>query len=268
MHSILLSSLYGITITASLHFPFLTDFTEDDRVFIETDGDLIANMSDINIMANSTSGTLVLFGTAPQSIYELVLREVYYENRADEPGDTQRLIQLTIEDEVFASSAFTTVIIIPTNDPAFFIFISRQLMFDEETRTPLSLFSQNDTLIDPDGGTLQWITITIISPNDPNDTLVADVQGTGLQVNGYSGRVLNISGQGSFMDYERVLNTVMYNNLFPGMDITERMIHVFTFDGTTLSFVHNITIIVIPYDDPPICFFDNTLVSTYMCLIA
>ena len=262
-HNFWHTSYYCFTVS-QLHFSFLTDFTEDDRIFIETDGDLIANMSDISIITNSTSGTLVLSGTALQSIYELILREVYYENTADEPGDTQRLVQLTIGDRVFTSSAFTTVIIIPTNDPAFFNFTSRQLTFDEEARTPLYLFSQNDTLIDPDGGTLQWITITIISPSDPNDMLVADVQGTGLQINGYGGSMLNISGEGSFMDYERVLNTVTYNNLFPGMDTMERMIHVFTFDGTTLSFVHNITVNVTPYDDPPICFFDNTLVSTFV----
>ena len=219
-------------------------------------------MSDISITSDPIEGTLILSGTAPQSVYELILREVYYENTADEPGATQRLVQLTIEDGVFSSSAFITVIIIPTNDPAFFNFTTRQLVFDEASRTPLYLFSQNDTLIDPDGGMLLWITISIISPIDPNDTLVADVQGRGLQVYGSGGGMLNISGEGSFVDYERVLDTVMYNNLFPGMNLTERMITVVTFDGTNESFVHLITIDVIPSDDLPMCFFDSTLVST------
>ena len=220
-------------------------------------------MNDISVTSDGPiEGTLVLSGTAPQSVYELILREVYYENTADEPGATQRLIQLTIEDGIFSSSAFTTVIIIPTNDPAFFNFITRQLVFDEGSRTPLYLFSQNDRIIDPDGGMLQWITISIVSPMDPNDTLVADVQGTGLQVYGSGGGMLNISGEGSFIDYERVLDTVTYNNLFPGMDITKRIITVVTFDGTTESFVHLISINVIPFDDQPMCFFDSTLVST------
>ena len=218
-------------------------------------------MSDISITSDPIEGTLILSGTALQSVYELILREVYYENVADEPGATQRLVQLTIEDGVFSSSAFTTVNIIPTNDPAFFNFTTRQLVFDEASRTPLYLFSQNDTLIDPDGGTLRWITISIISPIDPNDTLVADVQGTGLQVYGSGGGMLNISGEGSFVDYERVLDTVTYNNLFPGMNVTERIITVVTFDGTTESFIHLITINVTSFDDQPMCFFDNTLVN-------
>ncbi len=247
--------------TGCLHLTFLTDFTKDDRIFIESNGDLIANMSDVSITSNSSAGTLVLTGTTLQSVYELILRDIYYENTADEPGAIQRLVQLTIEDGVFSSSAFTIVVIIPTNDPAFFNFTSRQLVFDEAARTPLFLFSENDTLVDPDGGTLQWIAITIVSPIDPNDTLVADVQGTGLQVYGNGGRMLNISGMGSFIDYERILDTVTYNNLFPGMNTTERVISVFTFDGITESFVHLITISVISFDDQPMCFFDNTLVS-------
>ena len=245
--------------TDCLHFH--TDFTDNDRIFVETNGDLIANMNDISITSNPIAGTLVLSGTALQSIYELILREVYYENTADEPGATQRLVRLTIEDGVFSNSAFTTVIIIPTNDPAFFNFTTRQLVFDEASRIPLFLFSQNDTLIDPDGGTLQWITISIVSPIDPNDALVADIQGMGLQVYGSGGGMLNISGEGSFRDYERVLDTVAYNNLFPGMNLTERVITVFTFDGMTESFVHLITINVTSFDDQPMCFFDNTLVS-------
>jgi hypothetical protein len=218
-------------------------------------------MSNVSVTSDSSAGTLVLSGTELQSIYELILREVYFENTADEPGATQRLVQLTIEDEVFSSSAFTTVVIIPTNDPAFFNFISRQLEYDEAARTPLYLFNQNDTLIDPDGGTLQWITITIVSPSDPNDTLVADVQDTGLQVYGNGGGMLNISGEGNFVDYERVLDTVTYDNLFPGINLAERVINVITFDGMTESFVHVITIDVIPSDDQPMCFFDNILVS-------
>ena len=241
---------------------FCIGFTEDDEIFVGTDGMVIANMNSI-AMSEPESGTLLLSGIAPQRVYEAVCREVYYINTADEPGRIQRTVELTLMDETLNSSAFTTIEIIPTNDPAFFNFTSLELIFNESTRMPINVFSQDDNvLVDPDGNMLQWITIGIVSPNDPNDTLVADVQGTGLEVNGYGGRILNISGRGSFMDYERVLNTVTYNNLFPDMDTTERMVHVFTFDGMTLSFVHNITITVIPYDDPPFCFFDNTLVGT------
>ena len=213
-------------------------------------------------ISEPSSGTILLSGMALQSVYQLVLREIYYVNTADEPGDIQRLVQLTIEDGIFTSIAFTTVNIIPTNDPAFLNFTSQQLTFNESIRMPINLFGQDDVLIDPDGGTLQWITITILSPNDPNDTLVADAQGTDLQISSNAGRMLNISGKGSFMDYERVLDTVTYNNLFPGMNTTERIVHVLTFDGMTVSFVHFINITVISFDDQPMCYFDNTLVST------
>ena len=240
---------------------FFIDFTEDDEIFVGTEGVVIANMNSI-AMSEPESGTLLLSGTAPQHIYEAVCHEVYYINTADEPGQIQRTVELTLMDETLNSSAFTTIEIIPTNDPAFFNFTSQELIFNESTRMPINLFSQDDNvLVDPDGNMLQWITIGIVSPNDPNDTLVADVQGTGLEVNGYGGRMLNISGEGSFKDYERVLNTVTYNNLFPGLNTTERVITVVTFDGMNESFAHFITINITSFDDHPMCFFDNTLVS-------
>ena len=147
----------------------------------------------------------------------------------------------------------------PTNDPAFFNFTDKVLTYNETTRTPVNLFSQSDVLIDPDddGGTLQWITIEIVAPNiDPSDMLAADALDTGLDINPNAGPLLNISGEGSFMDYDAVLGTVMYFNNFPGINISNRTIHVITFDGMDESFVHTITINVVSFDDQPMCYFN------------
>ena len=232
-----------------------------DFIFLGNDGELIADTNGINI-SQPDSWTLLLTNEAPQSVYQTVLSEIFFVNTADEPGKIERLIRFTIEDDTFNSTAFTFVEIIPTNDPAFFNFTIRELTFNESTREPVSLFSQDDILIDPDetGGVLQWITVEIVSPNDPNDTLLANDQGTGLSISPNGGRLLNISGSGNFTQYEAVLDTVVYFNNFPGMNTTERIINIFTFDGMNVSFVHSITITVIPFDDQAMCYF-NMLVS-------
>lgn len=226
-------------------------------IIIQNNGELVAEQNDINISQPDNS-TLLLTNEAPQSVYQAVLSEIYFLNVADEPGSVQRMIQFTADDGTFNSTAVATVEIVPTNDPAFFNFTTRELTFDESTRTPVNLFSQDDVLIDPDenGGFLQWITISIISPNDPDDVLEGNDQGSGLSINPNDGRLLNISGNGSFAQYEAVLNTVVYYNNFPGMNTTERMINVSTFDGMTVSFVHSVIITVIPFDDQPMCYFD------------
>ena len=217
----------------------------------------MANTNGISVSQQNYQ-TLTLTNEAPQSVYQAILREVYFVNTADEPGNVKRLVQFTIQDDIYTSVAFTTVDIIPTNDPAFFNITERVLTFNESTRTPVNLFSQTDILIDPDanGGTLQWVTVAIVSPNDPNDTLVANSLTTGLTVSYNASQFLNISGNGNFSQYQVVLETVVYFNNFPGMNTSERMINVLTFDGTTVSFIHSVTILVVPFDDQPMCYFD------------
>ena len=231
----------------------------DDVIFVEEPGRLVAQQHNISITRVSMQ-ELLIYNEAPQSVYQYILREVYYENNADEPGRVERTINFTINDGNFYSTAFTTVDVIPTNDPAFVNLTERALTFNEATRSPVNLFGQEDSLVDLDGDTLQWVTIEIVSPIDPNDVLVADVRGTGLTVNFNGSRLLNISGDGNFTQYEAVLSTVVYFNNFPGMDLADRVINVFTFDGMTVSFVQSVNVTILPFDDQPMCYF-NTLVS-------
>ena len=233
------------------------DNTTDDIIILQDIGWVLANTSGIDI-SQPDPGTLMLTNEAPQSTYQAILREVYFQNTADEPGNVERLIQFTITDGTFTSVAFTTVNIIPTNDPAFLNFTIRELTFNEMTRTPVRLFSQSDVLVDPDpnGGMLQWLTVEIVSPDDPNDRLVANALDTGLTISHNASRLLNISGNGNFIQYQSTLATVMYYNNFPGMNTTNRVINILTFDGMTISFVHSVFISVIPFDDPPMCYFE------------
>lgn len=234
----------------------------DDIIFLQDSGQVLANTSGVDI-SQAGPETLILTNEAPQSIYQAILHEVYFQNTADEPGSVERLIQFNITDGTFSSTAFTTVNIIPTNDPAFLNFTTRELTFDESTRTPVSLFSQSDILIDPDanGGMLQWLTVEIVSPDDPSDMLVANALDNNLAISNNASQFLNISGSGNFTQYQAALATVMYYNNFPGMNTTNRTINVLTFDGTTISFVHSVIISVIPFDDQPRCYFD-VLVSS------
>ena len=221
---------------------------------------------DYNITITKVSlQELRLSNEAPQSVYQNILREVYFVNTANEPGRVDRTVTFTIDDGNFSTTAFTTVEIIPTNDPAILNFTERVLTFDESTREPVYLFEQGDALLDPDmdGGTLLWVVIQIVAPDDPNDTLMANVQGTDLTVSFSDSRLLNISGNGTFSQYETVLSTVVYYNNFPGMNLEDRVIHVLTFDGKDISFVQLINVTIIPFDDQPMCYFNMLVRYTY-----
>ena len=154
--------------------------------------------------------------------------------------------------------------ILLTNDPAFLSFTMRTLVFNETTRTPVSLFEPTDNITDSDGQTLQWLSIEI-TPTYTMDMLLGDSLDTGLSLEvtatDTGNILLNVSGEANHSTYERVLQSISFVNDFPGINTTRRLVQVITFDGTTTSPPHEIFIAVDQFDDDPMCFF-NTLVGS------
>jgi hypothetical protein len=238
------------------------DATADVVFLSELIGTSLAAQYGIQVMAVDTL-TLRLTGQAPQAEYGDVLSEIKYENTADEPGNVTREVQFTIEDnDGFISMATTRVTIIPTNDRAIITFGdgTRSLVYDESARIPLNLFNENDTITDSDGNTLDWLAIRLTPGVDSSDVIAVDVEGTGLMVTtttASDGEVLlNISGNADLSDYESILNSVTFVNVFPGMAQAPRRLEVVTYDGETPSAVHPITIAIDSFNDPPLCFFN------------
>ncbi len=161
---------------------------------------------------------------------------------------------------MFSANATTTVDIVPVNDPAFLNFQSRSLIFNEATRNEVFLFEPGDTITDSDGITLEWISLEIISPVDSYDAFAVNIGTSNLVVDYRSAsegerRLLNISGTADNATYVEVLQTVSFVNVFPGLELANRLVEVTTYDGETESPPHSITIIIQPFDDPPMCFF-------------
>lgn len=168
----------------------------------------------------------------------------------------------------FSSSATASVLILPTNDPSVFSFANRSLTFNETTQTPVYLFQENDTLVDSDGDSLQWIAIEIRPFADDMDVLSVDTGSSGLNVsiNSFGSTILNISGYASFSVYEAVLQTVTFHNSYPGLSLETRVVEVVTFDGETESPPTLISVSIAPFDDIPVCYFRNSMVSG-VCVI-
>lgn len=213
--------------------------------------------------------TLVFSGRALQQYYEDILAEIFFQNEEDELNTTTRVVTFWITDGRFNASAQTVVEIMPTNDPAVLNFTSKTLTYVEELRQPLNLFELSDVLIDSDGNMLEWLSIEINPSLDDMDVLAADAGDSGLTVSlitsDTGNMVLNISGYAHFLTYEGVLQTVTFVNDFPGMNLTQRVIEVTTFDGMTVSPSQTIFITIDPYDDPPQCFFGTRVSPARTC---
>ena len=223
-----------------------------------------ANSFDVTVQQPNNQ-TISLSGRAKQSDYVEVLSEVLFINAEDEPGNRSITINFSITDDPFVAMATVTVQIVPTNDPVFFNFRVKTLVYEEEFQQPLFLFSSSDFLSDSDGSILHSVTIIIDSPYDAYDSLSVDSSGSDLEVlYNNSTQTLVISGVAELSTYEQVLRNVSFLNTFPGLDISQRNISVVTFDGMTSSPPHYILVDITPFDDPPICYFMQ-LVSVNGC---
>ena len=234
-----------------------------DRLYLSIGGESAA--SNCNVTITQTTPThITLTGVALQQCYADILSQVYFLNSADEPGRTNRSIQFVITDEnEFSSSATASVLIMPTNDPSVFSFLNRSLTFNETTQVPVYLFQENDTLVDSDGDSLQWVAIKIRPFADDMDVLSVDTGSSALNVSISSSgsTALNISGNASFSVYEAILQTVTFHNSYPGLSLETRGVEVVTFDGETESPPTLISISIAPFDDIPVCYFRNNMVS-------
>ena len=222
-------------------------------------------MFGINVSRPSNQ-SLVFSNTALNSDYQAVLSQVLFQNTDDEPGNGNRTVLFSFVDGTFESYARAFVEIVPTNDPAFFNFDLKRLTFDESPeRVPIPLFDSSDVISDSDGDTLESVAMEITLTFDPQDMLGVQLGDSGLSAVFNTSRetgnlVLNISGQASLEVYQAVLQAVRYFNPYPDIMLGDRVVEVTTFDGFTVSPPHLIVISILPFDDPPICYF-TALVS-------
>ena len=211
---------------------------------------------------NLTDTEITVTGVASVENYVELLSSVMFVNTADEPGRTNRTVVFEVtDDRDFPIDATVLVEIIPTNDPAIFNFNERIVTFDEMSGTPVNLFGPNDTLIDPDGNTLAWLTVEIRPSIDQMDILSVDVGTSGLtselSTNSDSNIVLTITGIASFSVYSTVLQSLTFDNQSPGLSLENRTIHIVTFDGETESPPTLITVTIDAFDDIPVCYFNS-----------
>lgn len=110
---------------------------------------------------DSTTGVLTLSGAATAGQYQEVLRTLTYENTSQSPDTTDRLVEVTVDDGIFTSSAATaTVSLTAVNDAPFMV------------STPLFITVIDEDTTDPPGRTIEDII---------PDSKIRDADGTALQ---------------------------------------------------------------------------------------
>lgn len=183
--------------------------------------------------------------SAPIEDFQKVLSTLHYENTAEEPNSTNRIVEFYVRDFDSSSlSSITTVLIELVNDPPdvdLNIFLNSTYNFINYTEGegPALLLSESDlSLTDNDNTSLDHIIVQLShNPDGVHEVLTANASDTNLTVS-YSNGTLLIQGPGTLSEFITVLLTVSYNNSLshPGSPSDDtRVIDFSVSDGLNVS---------------------------------
>ena len=176
--------------------------------------------------------TLTSRTTGVVSDYILAIRSVSYNNLAEEPNETPRLINITCFDGVLNSTPSTviTVNIQITNDSPFIdlngIDVSgKDLVFSYTEGEVESILASQLTIIDPDSPTLVNATVRIVEVFDmDNETLSFGTQpppGITCNPSSCNGTSIVLTGSAPLTDYQDFLRALAYTNFKVPQDLPD-----------------------------------------------
>ena len=222
-----------------------------------TDGpgeSLSVNVSSTAVMAsyNSVSGHLSVNGTAPLSVYQLVLGTLTYRNQGDNITGGQRRVQLQVSDGQRSSTPVLLVVTVhAVNDPPTLELdtdhpgVTYQTNFTEGSARAFIARPNHAELIDPDNTVLDKLLVVLTNPLDGSSnegmTCCFGISLSGLIIKtsrfrGSSRTEFSFAQKsfGTVAAFRSVLTSLTYSNSAPEPTATlPRQIQVITFDSVT-----------------------------------
>ena len=215
----------------------------------------------LSVVANDSH--LLIYGDASKEEYELIAEGVTYQDTTPfQPDITRKVVVFVLYDgEMFTANGSVIVNIRNTNDLPTVMLQATSVMYDEELDQPVYLFS-NITLSDPDPdpGMLHWAQVEIVNP-DSEDMLQVDYTFWPTLTVTTQPHSISVYGQAPIAEYSRIISNITFENTDPALNLTDRRVRLVVSDGENTSEPVYLTIMVQPYDDPPLCFYGNNQVS-------
>ncbi|KMW70566.1 calcium-binding protein, partial [Limnoraphis robusta] len=206
-------------------------------------------------------------GSATLEEYQTAIGQVVYNNLSQNPNTTTRTIQVFVNDgELNSNTATSSIDIIAVNDPP---------VLDVDTTTTgtdyASIFTTggtgtavvnvgNTSVVDPDNTNIASATVTLVNPPDGvNEGLSVSGLPGGVDANyNTSTNVLNITGSATLAQYETLLGRVIYTNVDPEPDLSDRTVQFVVNDGELNS---NTATSVLEFNRPPIANDEGTFIT-------
>ncbi len=231
---------------------------------------LSANQLPPTLSQSYIHGKLTITGKAPLTRYEEALHSLTYQNRSAAPTAAPRLLTVVVSDGDYTSQPFTTKIKIGgVNTPPMFTWqptsSARTATYATtfaEGNTPISIAPGTLTLTDEDSPQLTQLTATLDNRLDGHDEIIqATFTSPSLQHTFQNG-VLTISGKAPIEMYQKVVQSLTYENRSPSPTVTPRFVRLLTSDGQLTSQPFTTRITIDGVNTPPMLHWQHTSATT------
>ncbi|PVV22441.1 MAG: hypothetical protein B6D78_05085, partial [gamma proteobacterium symbiont of Ctena orbiculata] len=201
----------------------------------------VSTISGLNVVVDtSVPGviTVLLSGSATPQVYAQAIRDIGFVNTTDNPDETPRIIEVTVNDGEFDSNtAITTVTVQAVNDPPVVDLDANDssdtgydfLTTFTEGDAAISIADIDTSVSDVDSETLQSATVTLTNPQADDVLAFGDMPaGLSAAINGNS---ITISGEGTLADYQNAIRAITFENTSQNPSAETRIIQVTVNDG-------------------------------------
>ena len=197
---------------------------ESERLLIDISGTTLNYttelINDTGVLISSTRIVPDTGSSAPIGEFESVLKTLMYENSAEEPDPTNRVVSFVASDSLGFSlpAPIAEITIALTNDPPELDLgmnwpDSYRFVTYQEGEGALGIVGENTTLVDYDSPILDSARVAIVTPPDMHHEIL-NAQSSGsitvTQLN--NGTEILLRGPGSVNEFLSVIKTVTYNN--------------------------------------------------------
>ncbi|MCG8427845.1 MAG: retention module-containing protein, partial [Chromatiales bacterium] len=201
--------------------------------------------------------TVTLTGSAPLSEYVEAIHGMGFENTTEDPDETPRIVEVTVNDGLFNSNtAVATIMVTAVNDPP-----ELDLDADDSTRDgadyhttftegnpPIAIADIDTSVTDVDDQMLESAQIVLTNPQADDVLGVGDLpDGLTATVDGFT---VTITGTASLADYEAAIEAITFQNTSENPSTITRVIEVTVNDGDDDSNVATAYIDVVGVNDP------------------
>jgi VCBS repeat-containing protein len=182
--------------------------------------------------------SVLLSGVATPQAYAEAIRNIGFINTTDNPDETPRVIEVTVNDGEFDSNTATTTITVQAVNDAPVVDLDNNDTSDSgydyltsftEGDAAISIADIDMSVTDVDNESLQSATVILTNPQSDDILALGEMpEGLIAVVDGYT---ISISGEASLADYHSAINAITFENTSQNPSSETRLIQVRVNDG-------------------------------------